>query len=270
MTAEAVVHGVSASVTGLTLTYGRRTVLHDVSLDVRAGERVCVIGPNGAGKSSLLRCLTGLAPDGSRHRAHRRARRSRSSAGTAWRAPSRSCPARSRCRSRCASRRSWRSAAIPHEHRLSGPRLGDLAAVDAAMERAGIGHLRGRDARELSLGERQLVLIAMALAQQGRLLILDEPTVHLDLRHQVEVMQLVGDLNEREGLTVIAVLHDLALAAAMFPRIVLVADGRIAADGSPAEVLTPDRIHEVYGVDPRYLPTLLPGIVAAAPGIIRA
>ena len=131
------------------------------------------------------------------------------------------------------------------------------------MERAGITHLRGRDARELSLGERQLVLIAMALAQQGRLLILDEPTVHLDLRHQVEVMQLLVDLNEREGLTVIAVLHDLALAAAMFPRIVLVAGGRIAADGPPAEVLTPDRIHDVYGVDPRFLPTLLPGMAAA-------
>ena len=146
---------------------------------------------------------------------------------------------------------------IPHEHRLSGPRLADLAAVDAAMERAGIGHLRGRDARELSLGERQLVLIAMALAQQGRLLILDEPTVHLDLRHQVEVMQLLVDLNEREGLTVIAVLHDLALAASMFPRIVLVAGGTIVADGTAASVLTPATVRDVYGVDPRYLPAIL-------------
>jgi len=146
---------------------------------------------------------------------------------------------------------------IPHEHRLSGPRLADVVAVDAAIERAGIGHLRGRDARELSLGERQLVLIAMALAQQGRLLILDEPTVHLDLRHQLEIMQLLVDLNEREGLTVFAVLHDLALAAAMFPRIVLVAGGTIVADGPAACVLTPERIRDVYGVDPRFLPTLL-------------
>jgi iron complex transport system ATP-binding protein len=110
------------------------------------------------------------------------------------------------------------------------------------------------------------VLIAMALAQQGRLLMLDEPTVHLDLRHQVEIMQLLVDLNEREGLTIIAVLHDLALAAAMFPRIVLVADGRIAADGAAASVLTPERIREVYGVDPRFLPTLMAPVGASRSG----
>jgi iron complex transport system ATP-binding protein len=145
---------------------------------------------------------------------------------------------------------------LPHEHRLSGPRPADLAAVEAAMERAGIAHLRGRDARELSLGERQLVLIATALAQGGRLLVLDEPTVHLDLRHQVAVMQLLVDLNEREGVTVLAVLHDLALAAAMFPRLVLLDRGRIVADGPASSVLTPERVRAVYGVDPRFLPSL--------------
>ena len=231
---------------------------------------MCLIGPNGAGKSSLLRCLTGLTPTAPRAW----------SASTACRSPSSS---RDRLARSVAvvpgqialpfSMRVEEVVAlgrIPHEHRLSGPRLADLAAVDAAIERAGIGHLRGRDARELSLGERQLVLIAMALAQQGRLLILDEPTVHLDLRHQVEVMQLLVDLNEREGLTVIAVLHDLALAAAMFPRVVLLAGGTIVADGPAARVLTPDRIRDVYGVDPRYLPTLAARRAAPAPGGIVA
>ena len=145
---------------------------------------------------------------------------------------------------------------IPHEHGLTGQRAADRSAVDAAIERVGIAHLRGRDARELSLGERQLVLVAMALAQHGRLLVLDEPTVHLDLRHQVEVMQLLVDLNEREGLTVLAVLHDLALAAHFFPRLVLLDGGRVVADGPAAEVLTPQRVREVYGVDPRFLPAL--------------
>jgi len=250
------VHGLSVSLAGLRLAYGRRSVLHDVDLEVAAGERVCIIGPNGAGKSSLLRCLTGLAStepgmvriDGVPLAEVGRDRLARSVAVVPGQV---ALPFSMRVEEVVALGR------IPHEHRLSGPRLADLSAVAAAMERAGISHLRGRDARELSLGERQLVLIAMALAQQGRLLILDEPTVHLDLRHQVEVMQLLVDLNEREGLTVIAVLHDLALAASMFPRIVLVAGGTIAADGPAASVLTPAIVRDAYGVDPRYLPTLL-------------
>ena len=249
-------HGLGVSVSGLRLAYGRRTVLEDVTFEVAAGERVCLIGPNGAGKSSLLRCLTGLAPtapgmvriDGVSLAEVGRDRLARSVAVVPGQV---ALPFSMRVEEVVALGR------IPHEHRLSGPRLADLAAVDAAMERAGIGHLRGRDARELSLGERQLVLIAMALAQQGRLLILDEPTVHLDLRHQVEVMQLLVDLNEREGLTVIAVLHDLALAASMFPRIVLVAGGTIVADGTAAAVLPRATVRDVYGVDPRYRPAIL-------------
>ena len=256
--------GLSVTISGLRLAYGARTILDGVDLAVAEGERVCLIGPNGAGKSSLLRCLTGLAPtapgmiriDGVPLAELSRDRLARTVAVVPGQV---SLPFSMRVEEVVALGR------IPHEHRLSGPRLADLAAVDAAIERAGIGHLRGRDARELSLGERQLVLIAMALAQQGRLLILDEPTVHLDLRHQVEVMQLLVDLNEREGLTVVAVLHDLALAAAMFPRVVLVADGRIVADGPATRVLTPERIRDVYGVDPRFLPTLslLPAPAAA-------
>ena len=126
----------------------------------------------------------------------------------------------------------------------------------APSPRAGIEHLRSRDARELSMGERQLVLIGLALAQGGRLLVLDEPTVHLDLRHQVAVLSLLTDLAERDGITVIAVLHDLAMAARFFERMVLLDDGAIVADGSPAEVLTPERILGVYGVHPRFVPAL--------------
>jgi iron complex transport system ATP-binding protein len=108
----------------------------------------------------------------------------------------------------------------------------------------------GRDARQLSLGERQLVLIGLAVAQASPLLLLDEPTVHLDLRHQVETMELLLDLNERDGSTIVAVLHDLALASAFFARIVLLNDGQVVADGGPDEVLSAERIREVFGVDP--------------------
>jgi iron complex transport system ATP-binding protein len=237
----------------LRLAYGRRTVLHDVDLAIEPGERVCLVGPNGAGKSTLLRCLTGVVPtapgavriDDQPLGAIDRARLARLIAVVPGQV---ALPFAMRVEDVVALGR------IPHEHRLSGPRLTDTVAVDAAIARAGIDHLRGRDARELSLGERQLVLIAMALAQQGRLLILDEPTVHLDLRHQVEVLELLAGLNEREGLTVLAVLHDLSLAAATFPRLVLLAGGRVVADGPPADVLTPERIRDVYGVDPRFLP----------------
>jgi len=142
---------------------------------------------------------------------------------------------------------------LPHEHPVRGMRPGDRAAVAAAIERVGVGHLLGRDARELSMGERQLVLLAMAVAQAAPVLVLDEPTVHLDLRHQVEVMELVGDLNARDGTTILAVLHDLGLAAHFFPRLILLDRGRVVADGAPVDVLAPDRIREVFGVDPAFV-----------------
>jgi iron complex transport system ATP-binding protein len=117
----------------------------------------------------------------------------------------------------------------------------------------GVAHLLGRDVRELSLGERQLVLVALAVAQAAPVLILDEPTVHLDLRHQVDTMELLVDLNERDGTTVIAVLHDLGLAAAFFPRLILLDRGRVVGDGTPAEVLDRQHVRDVFGVDPAML-----------------
>ena len=139
---------------------------------------------------------------------------------------------------------------LPHEDQLRGARPVDRAAVAEAIDLVGLGGLVGRDVRELSLGERQLVLVGLAVAQSSDVVILDEPTIHLDLRHQVEVMELLVALNQGRGLTIVAVLHDLALAAAFFPRIVMLEAGRVVADGAPDEVLTRDRIREVFGVDP--------------------
>ena len=102
----------------------------------------------------------------------------------------------------------------------------------------------------LSMGERQLVFVAIALAQAAPILVLDEPTAHLDIRHQVEVMELLVDLNERDGRTIIAVLHDLALAANFFPRVTLMSAGRIVADGPPEDTLDAGHIRGVFGVDP--------------------
>jgi iron complex transport system ATP-binding protein len=122
--------------------------------------------------------------------------------------------------------------------------------VAAAIQRVGLTAFVGRDARELSLGERQLVLVGVAVAQAAPIVVLDEPTVHLDIRHQVDVLDLLVDLNRREGATIVAVLHDLALAARWFPRIVVLDGGRVVADGPPASALSSERIRDVFRVDP--------------------
>jgi iron complex transport system ATP-binding protein len=235
---------------GLCLAYGPREVLHGVDLTLAAGERLALLGPNGAGKSSLLRAISGLVrPSGG----------SVSLDGTPIDELSRLTLAR-----RVAVVPGQTVIAfpitveevvalgrLPHEHPLLGPRPADQGAVAAAIERVGIGGLVGRDVRQLSLGERQLVVLAMALAQGAQVLLLDEPTVHLDLRHQVTVMELLRDLATVDGVTVLAVLHDIALAAHFFDRLLLLDRGRLTADGTPVDVLTPSRIRAVYGVDPR-------------------
>jgi iron complex transport system ATP-binding protein len=226
-----------------------RPVLSAVDLVIRSGERVALIGPNGAGKSTLLRVATGLVvPGEGTVRIGGASLRTIDRASLARRVavvPQQVVvPFSVRVEELVALGR------LPHEDPLRGARPVDRAAVEAAIDRVGIGHLVGRDVRELSLGERQLTLVALAVAQAAAVLILDEPTVHLDLRHQVATMELLVDLNERDGTTVVAVLHDLGLAGAFFPRLLMLDGGRIVADGSPAEVLTNSRIRAVFGVDP--------------------
>jgi iron complex transport system ATP-binding protein len=237
---------------GVTATYRDRAALRDVSVHVSPGERVAIVGPNGAGKSTLLRVLAGvLRPvTGSVELGGERVDRMDRLAVARRLAVVPQLPV---LPFSTTVEEVVALGRLPHEHPVRGMRPGDRAAVAAAIERVGVGHLLGRDARELSLGERQLVLLAMAVAQAAPVLVLDEPTVHLDLRHQVEVMQLVEDLNVRDGATILAVLHDLRLAAHFFPRLVLLDRGRVVADGAPADVLAPTRIREVFGVDPAFV-----------------
>jgi iron complex transport system ATP-binding protein len=242
----------------LTVAYRGRPALSDVDLHVTRGERIALVGPNGAGKSTLLRAIAGLVDPtaGSVELAGTRltdldrlavARR----LAVVPQLPA--LPFATTVEEVVALGR------LPHEHPIRGLRPADRAAVAAAIDRVGVGHLLGRDARELSLGERQLVLLAMAVAQGAPILVLDEPTVHLDLRHQVEVMELLVDLNQRDGTTILAVLHDVGLAAHFFPRIVVLDRGRVVADGPPEAALDHERIREVFGVDPG-----LAGVRAAA------
>lgn len=244
---------------GVSVEYRGRAALTGIDLTVAAGERVALIGPNGAGKSTLLRVVTGLVSpthgsvfiDGESLARLDRTRLARQVAVVPQQV---TVPFAVRVEELVALGR------LPHEDAIRGPRPGDRAAVAAAIERVGIGHLLGRDVRELSLGERQLALVALAVAQTAPVLILDEPTVHLDLRHQVGTMELLVDLNERDGTTVVAVLHDLGLAAMFFPRVVLLDQGRVVADGQPREVMSDGRIREVFGVDPSMV--RLPAVIA--------
>ena len=249
--------GVALELRSLTLHYGARRAVDSVSARLEPGAMAALLGPNGAGKSTLLRAVSGAAAGSAARRAgmvliddvpleeYDRAELARRVAVV---------PGQTRVAFPLRVEELVALGRVPHEHPLLGPRAADRAAVDAAIERVGITELRGRDVRELSLGERQLTVLAMAVAQGPRLLLLDEPTVHLDLRHQVAVMELLRDLAARDGVTVLAVLHDVSLASHFFGRLLLLDHGRLVADGAPSEVLTPERIRAVYGVDPALVP----------------
>lgn len=240
----------------------RPPALRGVDLRIGAGEGLALVGPNGAGKSTLLRCVTGLlrpdrgsvALDGIPVEELTRSSIARRVAVVPQQVD---LPFAMRVEEVVALGR------VPHEDPLRGLRPADHEAVDRAMARVGLDGFGGRDVRRLSLGERQLVLLATALAQEAPLLLLDEPTVHLDLRHQVATMELLRELAVREGIAVMAVLHDLHLATHFFPRIAVLDEGRIVADGPPREVLTEDLVHDVFGVDPEIVRLHLIGKGAA-------
>jgi iron complex transport system ATP-binding protein len=228
------------------LALAGRPVLRGVSLRLAAGELVGLVGRNGAGKTSLLRVAGGvLRPDAGRVLL----------AGDALEA----LPRREVARRLAVVAQ---DSAIPFAFSVAelvlmgrSPHLGllgfesahDREVAAAALTRLGIEELAGRSVLELSGGERQLVMIARALAQQTPVLLLDEPTTHLDLPHQLQVLGLARAL-AGEGRAVLAVSHDLALLGHFCDRLALLADGRLEA-GPPAEILRPDRLRAAFGID---------------------
>ena len=142
----------------------------------------------------------------------------------------------------------------PHQGMFRQWSGADEEAVDAALLATGTAHLAAARVEELSGGQRQRVWIAMALAQETPLLLLDEPTTFLDLRHQIEVLSLVRRLNREGGRTVVMVLHDIGLAARFADRLVLMSAGRVLAEGPPAEVVTAANLHAAFGLHARVIP----------------
>ena len=239
VTRELDAHGVSILIDG-------RSILSSVSLQAEHGELIGIIGPNGAGKTMLVRAISGLWPEVTgRVLLH------------------------GQDVSRLGAKEIARTVAhLPQSTILDfgftclevvlmgrNPYLGpfqiegaeDYSVASDAMAKTDTADLAQRQLSTLSGGERQRVLISRALAQQPRLLLLDEPTANLDIQHQLQVMELVRGLAQ-QGMTILAAMHDLSLAARFCDRLVLLHEGRVLADGSPEQVLTPANLEQAYGV----------------------
>lgn len=228
--------------------YGNGMVLRGVDLTIEAGERVALLGPNGVGKTTLLRLAAGvLRPTGGQVILDGQSLSRLSRQATAQRVAV--VPQHLEIPFAFTVAEVVALGRTPYTSLLSSWRSVDATAVDQAMHWVGIAPLAHRPFPELSGGERQRVILALALAQEPKLLLLDEPTQHLDLRHQGEVLELVRQLNQNQGLTVLAAIHDLNLAALYFDRLILLHQGRVAADGTPVEVITEAMVRQVYGAE---------------------
>lgn len=232
---------------GLRFGYPGREVLAGIDLTVGAGELVAFVGLNGCGKSTLLRLCAGLLRPGEGRvllDGDDLSRMSRRAAARRVAILHQSAPAVPGMTVRRLVQQGRYAARGP----LGMLRDGDDAVCARAMADVGVDAWADRPVDDLSGGERQRVRLAMALAQDTRVLLLDEPTTYLDLRHQLEVMRTVVRLREERGLTVVMVLHDLGHAARFADRIVALREGRVAADGRPEDVVTPRLLADVLGV----------------------
>ena len=220
-----------------------RLILDDVTLTARTGSTVGVLGPNGSGKTTLLRTLyDALRPQGGDVEVDDTSVRVLSRPQIARRLAVVAQEPESELPITVAE--SVMLGRLPHRPALARPRPADHAAAQAALDRVHAGHLAGQLISRLSGGERQRVLIARAIAQEAAHLLLDEPTNHLDIRFQHETLQIVRTL----ASTTVVTLHDLNLAAHYCDSVVLLAQGRVVAAGTPWEVLTPDILQPVYDV----------------------
>ncbi len=224
------------AVEGLTVELGGSPVLVSVDLEVASGELVAVVGPNGAGKTTLLRCLDGLVKPS----AGRVEIEGRPLGGFRRRELARRVSYVPQADTRAVH---YTVAAFvemgryPHITGWSGLGPEDAEAVRAALAMTETEHLAGRSLESLSGGERQRVVLAAALAQGGRILLLDEPTSFLDVRHRVGVMAVLERLHRERGLTVVAVTHDLNGLVPVADRVLALKAGRVAGLGPPAQVL---------------------------------
>lgn len=252
---------------GVTVDLGGRPVLRGVDLEVRAGEVVGLLGPNGAGKSTFLRAATRLVP----------------LAGGAIEVEGTSLQ-------RMARRDLARAVAVvqqlpeapgpmlveelvllgrnPHLGLLSRESPRDYAVAADAMRRAGCEEFARRPLHTLSGGQRRRAFLARALAQEARLLLLDEPNANLDVQAQAEAVELLRAL-ARDGVGVLVAVHDLTLAAAYCDRVAMLVEGRVIASGAPSEVVTSEVVGRVYGDRVMVIPHPLSGAPVVVPAVME-
>jgi iron complex transport system ATP-binding protein len=233
------------------VAYAERPVLHGVNARVDAGQWLALLGPNGSGKTTALRTVCGLVDfDGDvvidttsiRSMGKRRLARS-----VAFLPQHPTTPRGLRVETYILLGRT------PHLSYFAQETDEDRAVVGRVLRRLGIEVLADRDVATLSGGERQLVVLARALAQEPSVLVLDEPTSALDVGHQQDVMEMIDDLRRRDGIAVISAMHDLTVASQFAGHVVMLSSGHVVASGSVSSVLTEERIKEHYGASVRVI-----------------
>lgn len=265
-------------VNGLTVNASGRRILDGITFCLEAGGLYGIIGPNGAGKSTLLAAISGVRRiDGGDVKVFGR--------------PVASIPRRKLARrlavlqqealpgTAFTVREVTSMGRYPYQNWFGGRDEAGEALIDRVLETLGLSAYAHRRLGALSGGERQRVALAKVMVQDPELLLLDEPTTYLDIGYQIHLLDLVRDWQRSEGRTAVAVLHDLNLAAQYCDRLLVLHEGRLAAEGAPSEVLTAETIRRVFGVDPVVLPhpvsgapqlLLKPGLREEEPAEVRA
>ncbi|MFW6174380.1 MAG: ABC transporter ATP-binding protein [Chloroflexota bacterium] len=249
----------------LSTGYGAALVLEDVTVSPPPGEITAIVGPNACGKSTLLRTLARLLSpvrgdvflDG---RAVSHGKHKDLARRLAWLSQGAATPPGVTVEDLVAVGR------YPYQRWYRQWSREDQRAVDAAMDATGVSELRWQPVDTLSGGQRQRVWLAMALAQQTGVLLLDEPTTFLDIAHQVEALDLVWEMNRREGRTVVLVLHDLGQACRYADYIIAMKGGRVVTAGQPQDVVTPSLVREVFDVPCCVVPDPVCGKPLVLPG----
>lgn len=241
------------SSTSLAHSYGGTRALQPLTIELRPGQSVVLLGANGSGKSTLLRCLAGLL---------------RPTEGEVYLegVNLQSMPLRARARRigflaqlheippQITVREFVERGRVPHQILAWAPGEADHRAVDRALKRVDLVAKVEWSIERLSGGERQRAWIALALAQETDFLLLDEPLAHLDLRHQWELLEVLGELTRESGKTLITALHELSPAAALADRILALREGSLVADGPPESVLSPGGTLAIYGIESMVFP----------------
>ena len=228
--------------------YGKEMVLKGLNLRINQGDFVGLIGPNGSGKSTLMHCLTGLISP---------ARGSIQLDARSLSSYSRRALAREFAVVEAEEKHTFQFSVaelvemgrFPYLKRFQAFTEADREAVDRALEATQLIGFENRTLNQLSSGERQRVILARALAQETRMLFLDEPTSHLDVKHQMESFQLLHRLNEEHGQTIICISHDINLALQFCPRLILLKEGSIVADGMAGKMDLKGHLNSTFGED---------------------